>query len=114
FRPVILIGEFSLALPLRYSITSTELLRPLTSSKPALAPSVGPSPRSTTKFNCVYGRSRSIAMSCSGLARLGCNEAERSWRAPVGEDRGDHRTASRVAGRSTPEFTRKRNRPQPD
>jgi hypothetical protein len=60
-EPVILITLFSFELPFRYSTTVTSTPRPFTSWKPAAGPSVLPSPRSTRKLNCVYGRSRSVA-----------------------------------------------------
>ena len=53
FRPVILMTLFSFELPLRYSVTATSIEIALTSWKPALGPSVLPSPMSTRKLNCV-------------------------------------------------------------
>src|SRR6188508_2522256 len=64
-RPVCLRTLFSRSLPLRYSITTRLVVIGLHSWKPASGPSVLPSPRSTRKLNCPYGRSRMTAISAS-------------------------------------------------
>src|SRR5262245_49702351 len=64
-RPVILRTVFSRSLPLRYSATTRVDVNGLHSWKPPSAPSVWPSPRSTRKLNCPYGRSRITAISAS-------------------------------------------------
>src|SRR5215510_3473410 len=63
--PAILRTLFSFSLPLRYSASTTVISMGLHAWKPASGPSVTPSPRSTRKLNCPYGRSRSTAISAS-------------------------------------------------
>src|SRR5690349_12206314 len=74
-RPVSLRTLFSRSLPLRYSITTRLVVMGLHSWNPASGPSVLPSPRSTRKLNCPYGRSRMTAMSAS-LGRVGLQPDE--------------------------------------
>src|SRR3954468_172589 len=68
--PVIFMTLFSLWFPVRYSDTVTSMPTPLSSWKPACGPSVTPSPRSTRKLNCTYGRSRRMAIADSSGSDL--------------------------------------------